>query len=801
MKKIFLLSFILSLTALTTRAAYDVPYFSTLVEDSEVSSEWTVVDADENEQTVTLSSQSQIADKWAYPSSTTCANYFTDDYPAGVILYENVIGLTEANDRLVSPAINLEAGKEYRVRYAVRTKWAETTTFNPLGSIYLVAEDDLTGETPLQTIETFTSQGSTSWKKIGYVFTPETTGAYRFVYSITIRYKSAYCCFTNFQVVENEFVPSAPTGVTTKAGTEENARALSVTLKWTNPTADSDGIVFSENQILEKINIYRDGGDTPVGVVTDGATSWTDTEADGLTNGYHTYQLEAVVAGVASQKVSVATNYVGTVLPLDLPCSLSLSSKDDFGLLWSYDNNGTTSASCGWQFNATRNMASCYYLNNTGDGNNCWLFSPALNFPAAGTYQIVLNGGFTAVAQAFKVAVGQAASIAGMTQVVAESLEIVKNANYVGADTEPVQFTVAAPGVYYIGIMSNALTESGGYFYLNRVDVTMQAAAPLFSPEAGTVVPGTKVAITSATEGAKIYYTLDGSVPTTASAEYDQPIEVTGDMTIKAIAVADGYLESEVAAAEYTVIVPAALPTFDPESGEVEFGAKVTIASATEGAKIYYTLDESVPTTASVEYDQPIELTGDMTIKAIAVADGYLESEVATAVYTVKKIAVPGQLYIFGIVDEADWNPAEAVEMTKTGNEFVYVGRVGSVGGFAFTEVMSSDWNTVDAARWGAAEGESRDVVLDREIALAYGSRTAFKLDDGYYEFKVVFSDYKVNMMVTAKNDPGRIEGVMTDEAADAEYFNLQGVRVFEPAAGNIYIVRRGSVVTKEIFK
>ena len=329
----------------------------------------------------------------------------------------------------------------------------------------------------------------------------------------------------------------------------------------------------------------------------------------------------------------------------------------------------------------------------------------------------------------------------------------------------------------------------------------MQAAAPLFSPEAGTVVPGTKVAITSATEGAKIYYTLDGSVPTTASAEYDQPIEVTGDMTIKAIAVADGYLESEVTAAEYTVIVPAALPTFDPESGEVEFGAKVTITSATEGAKIYYTLDESVPTTASVEYDQPIELTGDMTIKAIAVADGYLESEVATAVYTVKKIAVPGQLYIFGIVDEADWNPAESVEMTKTGNEFVYVGRVGSVDGFAFTEVMSSDWNTVDAARWGAAEGESRDVVLDREIALAYGSRTAFKLDDGYYEFKVVFSDYKVNMMVTAKNDPGRIEGVMTDEAADAEYFNLQGVRVFEPAAGNIYIVRRGSVVTKEIFK
>lgn len=799
-RKIFTI-FILSLAVLTARAAYDVPYFSVLTEDGGISTEWNVVDADNNATTITLSSKDQIADKWAFPTATTCANYFTDDYPAGVILYENISGLTDANDRLVSPAINLEAGKEYRVRYAVRTKWAETTTFNPLGSIYLVAEGDEEGETPLQTISSFSSQGHTSWKNIGYVFTPETTGAYRFVYNITIRYKSAYCCFTNFQVVENEFIPSAPSGITAKAGTTENARALSLTLNWVNPTADYDGIAFTESQLLEKINIYRDGSDAPVAVVTDGSTTWTDTETTGLTNGYHTYQLEAVVAGVASSKVSVSTNYVGTVLPFDVPCSLPLSNKDDFDLLWSYDNAGSTTPSCGWQFNASRKMASCYYLNNTGDGNNCWLFSPALNLPSAGTYQIILHGGFTAVEQSYKVAIGQAASIASMTQTVAENLEIVKDANYVGADTEPVQFTVDAAGTYYIGIMSNALTESGGYFYLNRVDVTMQAAAPVFSPVAGAVEAGTEVVITSATYGAKIYYTLDGTTPTAASSEYAEPIVITDDVTIKAIAIAEGYLDSNVETAEYSVILHTALPVFDPEASEVEYGTKVAITSATDGAKIYYTLDGTTPTAASSEYAEPIEITNDVTIKAIAVAEGHVASEVASAVYTVKKITVPEHLYIFGTVDGNNWTPAEAIEMEKNGTEFTYTGRIDNDGYFAFAEVRSDDWDTVNAARWSGAGGLNQEVVLDSEIELVYGKDASLKLAPGYYGFKVVFSDFKVNLIVSAKEEPDSVEGIVAGTSTDVEYFNLQGIRVSAPVSGNIYIVRRGSVVTKELAK
>ena len=45
------------------------------------------------------------------------------------------------------------------------------------------------------------------------------------------------------------------------------------------------------------------------------------------------------------------------------------------------------------------------------------------------------------------------------------------------------------------------------------------------------------------------------------------------------------------------------------------------------------------------------------------------------------------------------------------------------------------------------------------------------------------------------------IEDVTVDAAASAEYFTLQGVRVAQPEAGNMYIVRRGAEVSKELVK
>lgn len=88
-------------------------------------------------------------------------------------------------------------------------------------------------------------------------------------------------------------------------------------------------------------------------------------------------------------------------------------------------------------------------------------------------------------------------------------------------------------------------------------------ATPTFSPAAGAVLSGTTVTLSSATDGASIYYTMGASPadPTTSSTLYSSPISVTEATTIKAIAVKDGMTNSSVASASYTIIEP--LTTMD----------------------------------------------------------------------------------------------------------------------------------------------------------------------------------------------------------------------------------------------
>ena len=72
----------------------------------------------------------------------------------------------------------------------------------------------------------------------------------------------------------------------------------------------------------------------------------------------------------------------------------------------------------------------------------------------------------------------------------------------------------------------------------------------------------------------------------------------------------------------------------EPQPGEFNFEGQADIArfveiAAEEGATVYYTLDGTEPTTASTLYTEPFNLTAEATVKAVAIAEGYLLSDVA----------------------------------------------------------------------------------------------------------------------------------------------------------------------------
>lgn len=77
-------------------------------------------------------------------------------------------------------------------------------------------------------------------------------------------------------------------------------------------------------------------------------------------------------------------------------------------------------------------------------------------------------------------------------------------------------------------------------------------ASPVFAPAGGEFYEAQNVVLTCPTEGATIYYTTDGTNPTTASTQYTAPIEVSATTTIKAIA-SKGGINSDVEEATYTI--------------------------------------------------------------------------------------------------------------------------------------------------------------------------------------------------------------------------------------------------------
>jgi N-acetylneuraminic acid mutarotase len=116
---------------------------------------------------------------------------------------------------------------------------------------------------------------------------------------------------------------------------------------------------------------------------------------------------------------------------------------------------------------------------------------------------------------------------------------------YTGAiqvgSTETIRAIAAATGYPNSGVVSASYA------------ITLIAAYPVFSPNGGVFTSAQKVTMSDPTPGATIYYTTDGSTPTTASTQYSGEITVSATEALRAVAVAPGYSTSMVNIAYFTI--------------------------------------------------------------------------------------------------------------------------------------------------------------------------------------------------------------------------------------------------------
>lgn len=310
------------------------------------------------------------------------------------------------------------------------------------------------------------------------------------------------------------------------------------------------------------------------------------------------------------------------------------------GILLSYEDATSLGARCDyinsngyggliiWEISGDTSdyeLTTVAYNKLIGSNQTQTVATPVIS-PAAGTY-----------ASAQSVTITCATSGAQIRYTTDGSEPTTSSALYSAALTVSTTTTVKAKA--FKSGMNNSATATAAY----TIGTTQTVAAPVFSPAAGTYTSAQSVTITSATSGAEIRYTTDGSEPTTSSSLYTAPLTISTTTTVKAKAFKSGMTASVTATATYTIssTQTVASPVFNPAGGTYTSTQSVTITCATSGAQIRYTTDGTEPTASSALYSAALTISSTTTVKAKAFVSGMTSSATISQTYTINSAQTP----------------------------------------------------------------------------------------------------------------------------------------------------------------
>lgn len=229
--------------------------------------------------------------------------------------------------------------------------------------------------------------------------------------------------------------------------------------------------------------------------------------------------------------------------------------------------------------------------------------------------------------------------------------------------------TAITVGTATITVQSKNMDGTNGPSGTCEVAVKDKVATPVITFEPSTSDDGETAAATivTATEGAKIYYTINGGDPDESSTEYNESFPVNNRDVVKAIAIKDDghFIDSDIATATYTMH-KVATPTININNGAVTF-------SCTEEDVTYrYTTTGTAPTpnTGTVWDGNPItNIANEAIIKVIATKSGYSPSDVAEKQF-VQQSGVSGGTVILNDYEDHTWTYYSGVDPEVDGGHY-----------------------------------------------------------------------------------------------------------------------------------
>jgi len=307
-----------------------------------------------------------------------------------------------------------------------------------------------------------------------------------------------------------------------------------------------------------------------------------------------------------------------------------------------YTTNGTTPTTSSTVYTGTIWQSSTQTLEaiavQTGYANSAVTTAAYTIAPVLPTPTFSLAGGQTPYATAQSVTISDQAG-ATIYYTTNGTTPTASSTKYSGAITVSATETIEAIAI------ETGYTNSAVASVLYTI-APPTVAAPTFSPAPGFYTSPQGVQIADTTGGATIYYTTDGTTPTTSSIQYRGAIWQSQSQTLRAIAVETGYATSPVTTAAYTIAPVLPTPTFSLAGGQTPYTTpQIVTISDQAGATIYYTTNGTTPTTASAVYSGAITVSSTETIEAIAVETGFTNSAVGSVLYTIATSTLPAPMF------------------------------------------------------------------------------------------------------------------------------------------------------------